>query len=355
MGAIPEAQLRFPRPTRLDGRDFGKERSTFAPKGAGSEAHRSVPRRSSADQIWASESVAALGIIGLGRIRIIVVTLVRVAGDTGREAVVGRLRVDVVVRDAHGLTIADQNFAPRTAHRAHGPSGTSDSGPLAESALTLGDEATDTCDMARTTAAVSYGRLIVHPGALVGYATSFVLIVIFGLWSGYSGLSSLAGAIWAMGWVGFVALFHHELAHAAAARVLGFEVPGWGIRPRGAYVLIGRPRRAVTWRAGCLVFLAGPMSNLASSIAFAVLYLRLGPSSGLAVRAFLRVVCAGEAFMCVYNLIPYGDHDGVRALQILRMRRLPPNLRPMHLARSRVSILRPYQPADEAADRRPFP
>jgi hypothetical protein len=253
----------------------------------------------------------------------------------------------------------------------------------AESALTLRDEATDTCDMARTNrrqpapshhpkwddalvpahvreatrpkAALNYGRLIVHPGALVGFATSFVLIVIFGLWSGYSGLSSLAGAIWALGWVGFVALFHHELAHAAAARVLGFEVPGWGIRRRGAYVLIGRPRRAVTWRAGCLVFLAGPLSNLASSIIFAVLYLRVGPSSGLAVRAFLRVVCAGEAFMCVYNLIPHGDHDGKRALAILRMRRLPPNLRPMPLARSSASILRPYQPADEPADRRPFP
>ena len=109
-----------------------------------------------------------------------------------------------------------------------------------------------------------------------------------------------------------LALAVHEGGHLLAFTLLGGGVPG--VTPVAGGFRFYSPA-ALSYRAECLIALAGPLANLLPGMCFFL----FAPRSPYFSEAGWTFLCTGLS-----NLIPISDHDGGRALFCLLSSRLSP-------------------------------
>ncbi len=116
--------------------------------------------------------------------------------------------------------------------------------------------------------------------------------------------------------LGFLAVLGHELAHVAAARVLGLDVDGVELLPFGGVArLAGLDSEDPARQA--LVAMAGPLSSLLLA-AVAVTVPLVWPVNGQLLHFFVLV----NAGLALFNLLPAAPLDGGRLWRALRASRV---------------------------------
>lgn len=116
--------------------------------------------------------------------------------------------------------------------------------------------------------------------------------------------------------LGFLAVFGHELAHVAVARILGMDVDGVELLPFGGVARLSGLDSEDPARQS-LVAMAGPLSSLLLA-AIAVSVPMLWPVNPILLKFFVEV----NVGLALFNLIPAGPLDGGRLWRALRASRV---------------------------------
>ena len=175
---------------------------------------------------------------------------------------------------------------------------------------------------------------------------SFGLIIFYIGYIAYSSKLDLTGTIWlsTIFSVFFLCVILHEFGHALMARRYGISTKDILLTPIGGVARLLRIPKSP--KAEFAVAIAGPLVNIVISIILGLTifdflleqFFRLEPwdINNLTLKEFIYILCIGNFFLAIFNLIPAFPMDGgriLRALLALRLSRLTATKWASHIGR----------------------
>jgi Zn-dependent protease/CBS domain-containing protein len=113
----------------------------------------------------------------------------------------------------------------------------------------------------------------------------------------------------------YLSVLVHELAHALAAKRLGYSVSRIVLWVLGGYTVYERPRAAAGREAA--IAASGPVATIVIAVVSGLLGVSLGAIAPQPVILVLEALCFGNAVMAAYNLLPGLPLDGGAILKSL--------------------------------------
>lgn len=184
-------------------------------------------------------------------------------------------------------------------------------------------------------------KLLTVRGIPIRVHASFLLILVWAAWLGWSGSRGdwLRGVAFMVGlWLLiFVCVVLHELGHSLVAQLFGVKVHDITLWPIGGVARIGMPEKP---RQEFFITLAGPVTSGLLALLLGLLAVAwIGPDTVAQVirspwrlqrlftdmngQALLLLLAVNNALMALFNLIPAFPMDGGRLLRSLLAALLP--------------------------------